>query len=196
MRHTVLSPQEASDDTDLELLAAYAAGDRQAAFALTQKLTPMLMSYATRMLGDRSEAEDVVQETMLRLWRAAPGWQDNGAKVSTWAYRVAGNLCIDRIRKRRTVDLDEAGEPEDGALPVDQQLQNAARLKALSDALGELPDRQAEALTLRHLEGWSNPEIAEAMDIGVEAVESLTARAKRKLTQILGRKKRDLGYDD
>jgi RNA polymerase sigma-70 factor (ECF subfamily) len=196
MRDTVIPIDATSEPSDIELLAAYAAGDRQAALVLTQKLTPMLMSYAMRLLGDRAEAEDVVQETMLRLWRAAPGWRDSGAKVSTWAYRVTGNLCIDQIRKRRTVDFDEAGEPEDGAASVADQLQDAARHKALSDALGALPERQAEALSLRHLEGWTNPQIAEAMDIGVEAVESLTARAKRKLAEILGHRKKELGYDD
>ena len=183
----------ASDD---DLLAAYGRGDGRAAQELARRLTPMLMGYAYRMLKDRAEAEDVVQETMLRLWRAAPGWQTGEAKVSTWAYRVAGNLAIDRLRKRRTVDLDAAGEPEDGQPSVAEQMQDETRLAALSDAIGQLPERQAAALTLRHFEGLSNPEIAETLDVGVEAVESLTARAKRKLAQILGSRKKELGYDD
>ena len=187
---------DANAASDEDLLAAYGRGDAAAARVLAVRLTPMLMGYAYRILKDRAEAEDVVQETMLRLWRAAPGWQAGQAKASTWAYRVAGNLAIDQLRKRRSVDLEAAGEPEDGQPSVAEQMQDRARQVALSEAIAELPDRQAAALTLRHFEGLSNSEIAEALDVGVEAVESLTARAKRKLAQILGSRKKELGYDD
>ena len=69
----------------------------------------------------------------------------------------------------------------------------AARDRALADALADLPDRQREAVTLRHLEGLSNPEIAEIMDISTEAVESLTARGKRNLATALAARRNDLG---
>ena len=72
----------------------------------------------------------------------------------------------------------------------------AARDRALADALADLPDRQREAVTLRHLEGLSNPEIAEIMDISTEAVESLTARGKRNLATALAARRNDLGYSD
>lgn len=72
----------------------------------------------------------------------------------------------------------------------------SARMRALSEALAALPERQAQAVALRHLEGLSNPEIARIMEIGVEAVESLTARGKRALAAILSGRKAELGYDD
>ena len=101
-------------DGDADLLADYARGDRAAARALTVRLTPVALRVAQRMLGDAAEAEDVAQEAMLRLWRAAPGWREGEAKVTTWLYRVTANLCTDRLRRRRTVALDAVAEPEDG----------------------------------------------------------------------------------
>lgn len=189
-----------SDISDEALMVLYANGDRQAALALTRRVTPRILAYAARMLGgDRAEAEDVAQETMLRLWKVAPEWRQGETKVTTWAYRVATNLCIDRQRSRgrkRQMALDEAPEVADGARGAEGQLQEAGRMAALEAALVELPDRQRQAVVLRHLEGMTNPEIAAIMEIGVEAVESLTARGKRALAAILSGRKADLGYED
>jgi RNA polymerase sigma-70 factor (ECF subfamily) len=66
----------------------------------------------------------------------------------------------------------------------------------LQAALDQLPDRQRQAVILRHIEGLTNPEIAQILDVGVEAVESLTARGKRALTALLSGRKEELGYDD
>lgn len=182
-----------SDDT---LLALYGQGDRVAARALADRLAPIAVRVARRMLADPAEAEDVAQEAMLRLWRAAPGWQAGTAKVSTWLYRVVANLCTDRLRRRRPVPLDAAPEPEDGRPGAEAGLIAADRAAALDAALMTLPERQREAVVLRHLEGLTNPEIAEIMGIGVEAVESLTARGKRGLTQALAGRREELGYGD
>merc|ERR1711965_1104597 len=95
-----------SDCSDEDLLGAYAAGEPAAARALTVRLGPKAFGLAMRMLGDRAEAEDVAQEALLRLWRAAPGWRTGEAKVSTWLYRVVSNLCIDRIWRRRGGSVD------------------------------------------------------------------------------------------
>ena len=188
---------EASDEA---LMVLYANGDRPAALALTRRVTPRVLAYATRMLGgDRAEAEDVTQETMLRLWRVAPDWRPGETKVTTWAYRVATNLCIDRQRARRRkaqTALDDAPDVAAGGPSADGLLIEADRMAALQSALGRLPDRQRQAVVLRHIEGLTNPEIAEVMQIGVEAVESLTARGKRALAAILSGQKDALGYGD
>lgn len=183
---------------DGDLLARYAKGDRAAATELSRRLLPALMRLGVRMLDDVSEAEDVVQETMLRLWRIAPDWQDGQAQVSTWVYRVAMNLCTDRLRKRRHLSgmsIDDAPEPMDEAPGAEVRLQDNARQQALQGALAALPDRQRQAVVLRHLEGMSNPEIAAIMDIGVEAVESLTARGRRSLKQALEGRRAELGFE-
>lgn len=187
---------EIADDA---LLVLYANGDADAARLLTHRLLPRLVGFAGRMLADRGEAEDVAQEVMLRLWQMAPGWRQDQAKVSTWAYRVASNLCTDRLRqrqRRRLSALDDVAEPVDAAASVVAGMIAADRMAALDAALARLPERQREAVVLRHLEGMTNPEIAEILQIGVEAVESLTARGKRALTAALSGQRAALGYDE
>ena len=185
-----------SDASDEALLVAYGNGDNAAASALVMRLTPRVLGYAARVLGDRAEAEDVVQEAMLRLWRIAPDWRQGEAKVTTWLYRVTVNLCTDRLRKSgRSVDIDAVAEPDDGRASVEATLIETDRAAALQTALETLPERQRQAVVLRHIEGLSNPEIAGIMDIGTEAVESLTARGKRALVRILSDRREELGYD-
>ncbi len=185
-----------SDVSDEALLVLYANGDPWAARALTLRLTPRLLGFAAWMLADRTEAEDVTQEAMLRLWRMAPGWQQGGARVSTWLYRVVSNLCLDRLRKSRPRGLEEVAEPEDAAPGAVARLIEADRMLALDKALAALPDRQRQAVVLRHIEGLTNPEIAAVMDIGVEAVESLVARGKKGLTALLSGRRAELGFED
>lgn len=183
--------------SDEALLVAFGHGDRAAAEALTLRLAPRVLSFAARMLGgDRAEAEDVTQEAMLRLWKVAREWRQGEAKVTTWLFRVANNLCTDRLRRRRSVDIDAIAEPEDETPSAFDGLQEAARAAALETALQALPERQRQAVVLRHLEGLSNPEIAAIMDIGTEAVESLTARGKRALAASLAGRRAELGYGD
>jgi RNA polymerase sigma-70 factor (ECF subfamily) len=188
-------PYDASSQIpDEALLVLYANGDHGAARVLTLRFTPLALRVAARMLGDAAEAEDVAQEAMLRLWRVAPEWRQGEARVSTWLYRVVSNLCTDRLRRRRGVGLDEIAEPEDGVPGVVERLIETDRAAALQGALNALPERQRQAVVLRHLEGLTNPEIAQVMQIGVEAVESLTARGKRALTGLLAGKREALGY--
>ncbi|MCG6557714.1 RNA polymerase sigma factor [Ruegeria sp. 1NDH52C] len=189
-------PAEAAGPADEALLRLFAKGDPQAARDLTGRLGPRAFSVALRVLGNRAEAEDVAQEAMLRLWRMAPEWEPGRARVSTWLYRVTLNLCLDRKRRAQAVDLGTVPEPPDEAPPAIEVLQQAARVDALQAALMHLPDRQRQAVVLRHFEELANPEIAEIMGIGVEAVESLTARGKRALAGQLAGQRAALGYDD
>lgn len=184
--------------TDDALLVLFANGDTLAAQELTQRLGPRAFSVAVRVLGDRAEAEDVAQDAMMRLWRMAPDWQPGAAKVTTWLYRVTLNLCLDRKRRQRggMARLDDVPEPSDPTQNASEQLQNAARIDALQGALMTLPDRQRQAVVLRHIEELSNPEIAGIMEISTEAVESLTARGKRALTAALAGRRDELGYDN
>ncbi|CUJ91305.1 Sigma-W factor [Shimia thalassica] len=193
----MLMPLDAQVDIpDDALLVLYANGDQSAARILTLRLTPKVFGHAFRMLGDRAEAEDVTQDALIRLWKIAPEWRQGEAKVTTWLYRVVANLCTDRLRKVRGVDIDSIPEPEDDSTGPAETLQDKARVDALQAALNELPERQRQAVVLRHIEGLSNPEISEIMDIGVEAVESLTARGKRALTKALAGRRAELGYSD
>ena len=184
---------------DDALLVLYANGDPTAARVLTGRLAPVVMAHAYRLTGNRAEAEDVTQEALLRLWKIAPEWRQGEAQVSTWAYRVMVNLCTDRLRRRTSrpqVALDLVAEPEAEMTSAVEKMTEKARADALQNALDTLPERQKQAVVLRHIEGLSNPEIADIMDIGVEAVESLTARGKRALKAALQGRREELGYDD
>lgn len=185
----------ANDQSDEDLLDRYARGDAMAARVLMERLAPPVLRLARRLLSDPAEAEDVTQEAMLRLWQIAPEWRTGTARPGTWLYRVAFNLATDRLRKRRGVALDSIDEPEHPAPAVLDALIGADRARALELALDALPERQRTAVVLRHIEGLANPEIAEVLGVGVEAVESLIARGKRRLTTLLSERRSELGFE-
>ena len=181
---------------DAELLARFAKGDRAAAQVLTARLAPVVYTQAFRMLGDRAEAEDITQDSLLRLWHAAPDWQAGQAKVTTWLYRVTSNLCIDKMRKSKRHSSGAVPEMPDNGPDMERRLQDRARAQALRAALRDLPNRQKQAIIWRHLEGLSNPDVAQIMQISVEAVESLMSRGKRSLADALAPQKKALGLED
>ncbi|WP_322868081.1 RNA polymerase sigma factor [Aquicoccus sp. G2-2] len=191
-----MPPDDLANAPDEALITRFANGDAVAAQALTERLTPVVMAHAYRLLADRAEAEDVAQDAMMRLWRVARDWRHGEAKVTTWLYRVTANLATDRLRKRRRAGppLDDLPEPADKTPGVVAKLVEKDRAEALQAALAGLPERQRQAVILRHLEGLANPEIAEIMEISTEAVESLTARGKRALAAALSGKREELGY--
>ncbi|MEZ5465338.1 MAG: RNA polymerase sigma factor [Lysobacteraceae bacterium] len=169
------------DDPDLPLVIAIGNGDAAAAARLVDRHARRLQAFAWRMLGDREEAEDVVQESFLRLWKHARRWKPGAARFSTWLFQVAANLCRDRLRRRRGHDADAIERLADDAPSTGEQLQQDERDDEVRRAIRALPDRQREALLLSHYDGMGNPEAAAVMGISVEAVESLLARARRKL---------------
>ena len=104
-----------------------------------------------------------------------------------------------RERRYSSISFSEKGASCRQKCPspsAEQGLQDTARGQALQAALDTLPDRQKQAVVLRHLEGLSNPEIAGIMDIGVRAVESLSARGRKALQGLLAPRRAELGYDD
>ena len=155
---------------------------------------PKIHAHAYYRLGNIADAEDVTQEAFLRLWQFAPRWEQGNAHVSTWLYRVASNLCKDRYRRPKLEDLDVAKEPTDETQSPADKIDDHYRQKALYVAMSLLPENQRLAVQFRHIDELTNPEIAEIMGLSVEAVESLTARGKRKLIEVLASYKTELGY--
>ena len=183
-------------ETDNVLLIAFANGDCQAAQQLTERLLPKIYAHAYHRLGNIADAEDMTQEAFLKLWKFAPKWKQDRAQVSTWLYRVVSNLCKDRYRRASLENLGNAQEPIDGTQSAPDKIDEQYRQKALYDAMSMLHENQRLAVQLRHIDELTNPQIAEIMELSVEAVESLTARGKRKLIEILQTHKPELGYND
>jgi RNA polymerase sigma-70 factor (ECF subfamily) len=163
------------DDPDGELVRRVGEGDAQAVEALVARKLPRMTALAIRLLGDRAEAEDVVQELFLRVWRSAAAWRPGAAKFDTWMHRVAFNLCTDRLRKRREAPLPDPQPLADAEMLAEQQSD------ALGRALAELAPRQREAIVLTYYQELPNREAAALMGIGVDALESLLARGRRAL---------------
>lgn len=172
-------------DGDAVLVARLAAGDRDAFALLVDRHVPQALATARRMLRDEAEAEDMVQEALIRLWRGADRIEIGPAGLGPWLRRVVANLCIDRIRAARNTDVtDEV--PEQTVAPTQQDTLEQSDLAARVDAaLKSLPDRQRMALVLFHFEGLSQIEVGRALGVSDEAVESLLSRARRGLKAAL-----------
>lgn len=169
-----------------EALMAEVADGSEAAFAILARAeSPRLLRFARSLIAP-AEAEEVVQEALLRLWQQAEAWQPNG-RVSTWLHQVAYRLCIDRIRRRRTsVGIEEVQDDiEDPDPPPEQRLIRVAEAGAVRAAIDALPERQRVAILLCHFQELSQAEASAVMEIGEEAYESLLARGRRRLRILL-----------
>jgi RNA polymerase sigma-70 factor (ECF subfamily) len=172
------------DDSDEALMARVARGDERAFRELTRRHLPAMLGLARRILGNAADAEDVVQEAMLRVWTHAPRWQPL-ALLRTWLSRVVVNLCLDRKRRAAWVGLDAAGELVDPTPGATESAEAAERDRRLAAAIGDLPARQRAAIVLSYTEGMSNAQVAEILDTTVSAVETLLVRGKQNLRRAL-----------
>lgn len=183
------------EQQEAEWMEALCQGDRRAYQAIVTRHCQAISHYAFRMLGNLGDAEDITQETFLRLWLKADQWQASKAKLTTWLHRIAHNLCIDFMRKHsRLQALDETSKLDneehaswhDGEnKTTEQDEQKDERLAKLNAALSELPEAQRSALMLCTYSGFSNQEAADIMTVSVKALESALARARRNLRTIL-----------
>jgi len=169
---------------DDDLMRRIVAGDQVAAKQVVDDHLPLLISLARYMLGNEAEAEEIAQEAFLKLWKFAGNWQPGRALIATWLRRVASNLCIDRLRQRRTSSL-EAQDDQPVAATQQLELEEKDLAQRVNAALMQLPERQKLALTLCHYQGMSQREASQVMEISEHALESLMARAKRGLKSSL-----------
>jgi len=177
------------DLSDEELMIRIQSSDHEAFSLLVTRHTKMFYAAAYRMYPYQDEAEDIVQEAFLKLWRKPDMWKTGkGAKFTTWFYRVVTNLAIDYARKKKdSKGSDVLDRITDNTPDQQEMMEGDEQQKLLEDAIQELPERQKMALNLCFYEELSNKEAAEIMDIGVKALESLLMRAKSGLRDILAR---------
>ncbi len=177
--------KQPNQTTDAILLALIAQGDKQAFSQLMKRYLPSVIHFSMRYFSQRSDAEDIAQETFTRLWCKAPVWQDKGASVKAWLYKVAYHQIIDQLRKQKPEYLSEYDENIIDETESIEKAINADVSQLLQNtALNSLPERQRTAIMLCAIKGFSNKEAAVIMSIKVEALESLLARARRKLKKI------------
>ena len=168
-------------DEDSRLMLRIAARDERAFATRVSAHHGRVYALCRRMIGDEADAEDTAQEVFLKLWTQPAAWNPEGARFSTWLYRVTANACIDRLRKRvpePVATIPDHADDRPGPAEALDRGQVAARVEA---ALARLPDRQRLALMLTYYQGLSNREAAKALEVNVDALESLLARARRSL---------------
>ncbi|WP_410810626.1 RNA polymerase sigma factor SigM [Micromonospora sp. 067-2] len=178
--------------TDLELLRAHAAGDRDAFAVLFQRHRDRLWAVALRTIGDREEAADALQDALLSAHRAAGRFRGDSA-VTTWLHRIVVNACLDRIRRRqahptvplpdgnRIGDASGTGGVEPAAPAHDQDTALVVR-----EALAALPFEQRAALVLVDVQGYPVAEVARILGVAEGTVKSRCARGRARLAVLLG----------
>jgi RNA polymerase sigma-70 factor (ECF subfamily) len=168
------------EDRDALLMVRAAEGDSSAFEELVIRNQSAAWALAVHYLGDAAEAEDIVQEAFLKLLRAAPRYQPT-ARFRTYFSRIVVRLCLDFRSKKRPAYHEALPDRVDTARDPEAVLRNQETAKQLRRALDDLPPAQRMAILLRHLEGFTYTEIAEAMSTSAKAVDSLLQRARQAL---------------
>lgn len=174
--------------TDESLVARICESDHQAFAQIVERHSGLFFQAAYRMCANAEDAEEIVQEAFIKLWKNPQAFDaSKGTKFTTWFYRVVTNLAIDHVRRKKPqAGPDVLDYMADKAPLADQALEDKDQQGALEAAIQNLPERQKAALNLCFYEGLSNKEAADVLGVGVKALESLLMRAKKTLKDELG----------
>ncbi len=178
-----------ASSSDQELLEAIQGSQNETAFEIIiRRHEDKVFGLCFRMLNSRQEAEDITQETFIRLWDNPDDWKPK-ARFSTWLFRVATNRCLNRLRFLKlksflsfTTECDEITASKEGS--PESKLISAERTKLFQRQFRKLPARQKAALHLRYWENLSVKEVASAMSTTVKSAESLIYRGKKTLSKL------------
>ncbi len=179
---------------DAALVQRIADRDEATFRAVITAHAPMLHRVAYRMVGEPQEAEDIVQEAMLRLWDHAPrlaGTGAGGTRLGAWLKRVTINLAIDRLRVARRVSGEGVPERSDDAPLADRLIEAREETNTARALIASLPERQRAAIVLTYYEELPNAEAAHALDMTIKAFESLLHRARAALRKAFEAHERD-----
>lgn len=184
--------------TDNELVSAIASGDKDAFQVLFRRFLPDISRYSYSILLDSAAAEDVAQETFVKLWNGASHWKPD-AKIKTWLLTVARNACIDSIRKRNNdskkcqkLVIENTGSLQSDEGTLDRDLDREKFKHVIKNTVFSLPERQREAISLVYYSDTQNCEAAQIMGMSPAAFDSLLARARRNLHGKFGVNKDEL----
>ena len=189
-------------DLDDELMERYQKGDESAFTLLVRRHQQSLINFIARFINDRDNAEDLAQETFIRIFKAAPRYKAGRAHFKTWMYHIAKNLCKNELRNRDRrdkyrvdnvvnrsgdggSDTDEidliANAPASSAFQPEVELERKELRKAIQKAIAELPEAYRLPLVLRDLQGLSYDEISEVLDLRSGTTKSRINRARLML---------------
>jgi len=185
-------------DLDDELIERYRAGDEDAFTLLVRRHQQPLINFIARYINDRDGAEDLAQETFIRIFKASPRYKPGQAHFKTWMYHIAANLCKNELRNRgrrnryrvdnvvegngdaERIDLIESA-PADVAFQPEVALERKELHDAIQRALVELPEQYRVPLVLRDLQGLSYDEISETLELRSGTTKSRINRARLML---------------
>ena len=172
-------------DSDEYLMRRVQQRDESAFSMLVQRHTQSIHAFIYRLCGNRGDAEDIAQETFLRLWQRSSQWTPDTVRFTTWIHQIARNLCIDQFRREQSQKRTTGHEVITFADSTIASLEEDARRVALREAIQELPERQRTAIVLCQVQGWAQQDAATVLDTTVDGVQALIGRARRKLRTML-----------
>ena len=185
-------------DLDTKYMLDFQAGDKSAFQFLFSKYKKKIINFCYRFCGEHAIAEELAQEVFLKIYKAAPNYRPE-AKFSTWIFRIATNVCLNELRKRRPLrqaeSLDAAPAPysesvtreikDDDQLHPQEILEARERDRFIKKALMALPEKQRLALLLRINQGFSYQEIGKQMKHSENGVKTLIHRGRQNLKKAL-----------
>lgn len=172
-----------------DMIARVAIGDRKAFSALYDASSAKLFGVALRVLNNRASAEDVVQETYIKIWRYADKYNANGLSPMTWMITIARNTAIDRLRRRRDADdVDAMADRLSDLGPTPEQA-TIARSEAsrIAACLDELEPAKATAIRGAYLEGLSYAELSQLLDVPLNTIRTWLRRSLLRLQECMSR---------
>ncbi len=161
------------------LLAAIKRADHGAFTCFVRRHLNAVHAYAYRLSGSRADADDIAQDTFLKIWQKAQTYKQGQVKPTTWLHRVAHNTFIDLLRKRKPTESIEDWSPKAPDIDPDAGL--------LERAMTQLPLNQRTAVALCLIGNHTTRDAAHIMGLNARAVESLIARARRSLKEVISR---------
>jgi RNA polymerase sigma-70 factor (ECF subfamily) len=173
------------DDSDLALLSSIRRGDSAALGNILERHWAPLVGYASSILDNRDAAEDVAQETFVRLWERREAWKPAGS-VRALLFRVARNLSVDELRRRSARERTERTAPRQPLrLLPDEEAENREIKDIIARAVASLPQRRREVFILVRYHGLSYRETAAVLDLSVQTVANHLTMALADLRNLL-----------